>query len=72
MTTATQNSSLVNELDECLSITHFLNLSCITIMGEEARNLPKNSREGTGAQLCFWHLQDKLEAAIKTIEGEKP
>jgi hypothetical protein len=64
-------TNTLNELDECLSITHFLNLACITIMGEEARNLPKNSREVSGAQLCFFYLQDKLEGAIKIIEGEK-
>ena len=65
-------SNILNELDECLSITRFLNLACITIMGDEAQNLPKNSREVSGAQLCFFYLQDKLEGAISTIEGEKP
>ena len=66
----TQNIN--NELDECLSLIQFLNLACITIMGEEAQNLPKNSREVSGAQLCFFHLQDKLEGVISTIEGKKP
>lgn len=69
MTTATQNIDLNNELDECLSIVQFLNLACITLMADEARNLPKNSREVSGAQLCFFHLRDKLEGAIAGIEG---
>jgi hypothetical protein len=30
-----------------------------------------NSREASGAQLCFYHLQDKLEGVISTIEGKK-
>ena len=72
MTTAAQDTKMLNELDECLNIIHFLNIACITIMGGEARNLPENSREVSVAQLCFFHLQDKLEGAIKTIEGEKP
>jgi hypothetical protein len=69
MTPAAKNSNLLNEVDECLSITCFLNLACVTIMGEKARNLPKNSREVSGAQLCFWYLQQKLEGVVVQLGG---
>lgn len=67
--TKISQDGFLHELEECLSITSFLNLACITIMGEEARNLPKNSREVSGAQLCFFHLQDRLEGVVKQVEG---
>jgi hypothetical protein len=62
----------LNDLEECLSITSFLNLSCNTIMAREARNLPQDNREAWGAALCFYHLQDRLQNVIAAIEGEKP
>lgn len=71
MTIAAQRTNVLSELDECLSLACFLNLASITIMGEEARHLPEGSREVSGAQLCFWHLQEKLEGVISTIKGEQ-
>jgi len=65
--TASKENIALNELEDCLSITMFLNLACCAMAGE-MRHLPKNNRETVGLQHCFHYLQSKLEGAISSFE----